>query len=66
LAALQPAPQNYGAPNIFFFYRAKAQRRKEILIRSVRLPEAFAPLRLCAHYYFFLAKPTYPPPWTDF
>ena len=37
-----------------FFSLAKAQRRKEIVIRSVRLPEAFASWRLCAPYSFFL------------
>jgi hypothetical protein len=50
----------------FFFTRAKAQRRKEIVVRSVLLPEAFeacpaellGPSFLCVPntFFFILAK----------
>jgi hypothetical protein len=44
-AAADRLPSFAALRALFFFLLAKTQRRKEFVVRSVRLPEAFASLR---------------------
>jgi hypothetical protein len=57
LAYLQPAPQNCGEPNSFFIlYSRRGAETQRNCARSELLPEAFAPWRLCALYFFSSRK----------